>query len=163
LESERPWPSRSRIDTWPLRKFRFASGNRDFRVLGTPSPLSQLSTHWRAVQAISLARPTTLDKAMRMLVFVIAMLASGGAPCLAAKRVALVIGNDAYRQVAALRKAVTDANAVASALRSIGFTVLVAENQDRQTMSQTLLHQETENPIDGRRVCARVRFENAVE
>jgi hypothetical protein len=29
-----------------------------------------------------------------------------------------------------------------------------------KTMSQTLLHQETENPIGSRRVCARVCFEN---
>src|SRR5262249_4406284 len=50
----------------------------------------------------------------------------------------LVVGNDGYRNVPELRKAVTDANAIASVLRNIGFTVLVAENQDRQAMSQTL-------------------------
>jgi hypothetical protein len=55
-----------------------------------------------------------------------------------AKRVALIVGNDAYGNIPELRRAVTDANAVASALRSIGFTVLVAENQDRQAMSQAL-------------------------
>lgn len=74
-----------------------------------------------------------------MLVLAFAVLVFSGTPSEAAKRVALVIGNDAYRQVTPLRKAVTDANAVASALRGIGFAVLVAENQDRQSMSQTLL------------------------
>ena len=48
--------------------------------------------------------------------------AAPAAPCEAAKRVALVVGNDAYQYVPELRKAVTDANAIASALRSIGFT-----------------------------------------
>src|SRR3954452_16794642 len=41
--------------------------------------------------------------------------------------------------VSELRKAATDAHAVASVLRSIGFTVSVAENQDRLSMSPTLL------------------------
>jgi len=61
-----------------------------------------------------------------------------GAGDAAAKRVALIVGNDTYRNVPELRRAVTDANAVGSALRSIGFKVLVAENQDRQAMSQAL-------------------------
>ena len=57
----------------------------------------------------------------------------------AEKRVALVVGNDAYQNVPILRKAVTDANAVASGLRQIGFTVAVAENQSRQALSGALL------------------------
>lgn len=76
--------------------------------------------------------------AMRAFLVFMAALALGIAPC-QAKRVALVVGNDAYRHVSQLRKAVTDANAVASALRALGFTVRVAENQDRLSMSQTLL------------------------
>ena len=82
-------------------------------------------------------RPAVVS-AVRMLALALAMLAFQ-VPSQAAKRVALVIGNDAYRNVSELRKAVTDAHAVASVLRSIGFTVAVAENQDRQSMSQTLL------------------------
>lgn len=69
--------------------------------------------------------------------FALAVLGMAGAGH-AAKRVALVVGNDAYKNVPQLRKAVTDANAVASALRGIGFTVLVAENQDRDSMSHAL-------------------------
>jgi hypothetical protein len=61
------------------------------------------------------------------------------ASALAEKRVALVIGNDLYQHVSALRKAVTDANAVASSLRELGFTVVVGANQTRGTMSQALL------------------------
>jgi hypothetical protein len=73
-----------------------------------------------------------------LLVLFVGLLVGLSAPCQAAKK-ALVIGNDAYRNIPELRKAVTDAAAVASALRSIGFSVLVAQNQDRQTMSQALL------------------------
>ena len=36
-----------------------------------------------------------------------------------------------YKNIPELRKAVTDASAIASALRGIGFSVLVAQNQDR--------------------------------
>ncbi len=79
-----------------------------------------------------------LTALLRFLLLTLACLAVAGTASQAAKRVALVVGNDAYRNVPELRKAVTDANAVASALRNIGFTVLVAENQDRQAMSQAL-------------------------
>jgi hypothetical protein len=57
----------------------------------------------------------------------------------AEKRLALVVGNDLYENVPSLRKAVTDANAVASGLRGLGFAVTVAENQSRQAMSRALL------------------------
>jgi carboxyl-terminal processing protease len=73
------------------------------------------------------------------------MLASIGAPCLAAaqavtlapasgasasageRRVALVIGNSAYR-VGALKNPVNDAQAVAASLRALGFEVVLREN-----------------------------------
>src|ERR1700733_6196082 len=57
----------------------------------------------------------------------------------AEKRLALVVGNDLYQNVPALSKAVTDANAIASGLRKLDFTVTVAENQSRQAMSEALL------------------------
>ena len=64
------------------------------------------------------------------------MLAS---PALAAKRIALVIGNNDYRNVLKLQKAVNDARTMGDALRQLGFSVMVAENQTRQAFSQTLL------------------------
>ncbi|HYM71542.1 MAG TPA: caspase family protein, partial [Stellaceae bacterium] len=67
------------------------------------------------------------------------MLLAGAASAAAEKRLALVIGNDLYQQVPALSKAVTDANAIASGLRKLDFTVTVAENQSRAAMSQALL------------------------
>ncbi|MFT4277684.1 MAG: caspase family protein [Rhodopseudomonas sp.] len=61
------------------------------------------------------------------------------APAEAAKRVALVIGNDDYRKVPKLQKAVNDARAMGDALRTLGFQVMVAENQTRAGFSQSLL------------------------
>lgn len=57
----------------------------------------------------------------------------------AAKRVALVIGNDNYNHIPQLRKAVNDARTMNDALKKLGFTVLVAENQNRKGLSETLL------------------------
>src|SRR5262249_15932378 len=60
-------------------------------------------------------------------------------PAHAEKRSALVIGNDLYENVPALSKAVADSSALASALRKLDFTVSVAQNQSRRSMSETLL------------------------
>lgn len=57
----------------------------------------------------------------------------------AAKRVALVIGNDQYANIPQLKKAVNDARTMNETLKKLGFTVLVAENQNRKGLSETLL------------------------
>jgi hypothetical protein len=57
----------------------------------------------------------------------------------AAKRVALVIGNNDYRNVPKLQKAVNDARTMGDTLKQLGFSVMVAENQTRQAFSQSLL------------------------
>src|SRR5690349_10203835 len=57
----------------------------------------------------------------------------------AAKRVALVIGNDQYNNIPQLKKAVNDARTMNDTLKKLGFTVLVAENQNRKGLSETLL------------------------
>jgi Caspase domain len=61
------------------------------------------------------------------------------APANAAKRVALVIGNNDYKNVPKLQKAVNDARVMGDTLKQLGFSVMVAENQNRQQFSQTLL------------------------
>ena len=61
------------------------------------------------------------------------------APAYAEKRVALVIGNNDYRNVPKLQKAVNDARTIGDALKRLGFSVMVAENQNRQAFSQSLL------------------------
>ena len=58
-------------------------------------------------------------------------------PAFAQHRVALVIGNDAYQSVPALRKAANDARAVGEALTGLGFDVTRAENLTQRAMSET--------------------------
>jgi hypothetical protein len=60
-------------------------------------------------------------------------------PAHAAKRVALVIGNNDYKNVPKLQKAVNDAHTMGDTLKRLGFSVMVAENQTRQAFSETLL------------------------
>ena len=73
------------------------------------------------------------------LIGVAATLAVFAAPAHAEKRVALVIGNNDYRNVPKLQKAVNDARTMGDTLKKLGFTVMVAENQTRQAFSQSLL------------------------
>jgi caspase domain-containing protein len=61
------------------------------------------------------------------------------APASAEKRVALVIGNNDYRNIPPLKKAVNDARAMGDALKQLGFSVMIAENQTRKGFTETLL------------------------
>jgi hypothetical protein len=65
------------------------------------------------------------------------------APAFAAKRVALVIGNNAYENVPALQKAVNDAEAISQELAKLGFDVVSAENVGRRAMSRALVELES--------------------
>ncbi len=58
------------------------------------------------------------------------------APALAAKKVALVIGNNDYAEITVLQKAVNDARAMRDALQDdLGFEVVYGENQDQRQMN----------------------------
>lgn len=70
---------------------------------------------------------------------VVAAMLALATPAHAEKRVALVIGNNDYRNVPKLQKAVNDARTMGDTLKQLGFTVMVAENQSRQAFSETLL------------------------
>ncbi len=63
-------------------------------------------------------------------------------PAEAGKRVALVVGNNAYENVPALQKAVNDADAIAGELAKLGFEVVKAENVGRRAMSRALVDLE---------------------
>ena len=65
------------------------------------------------------------------------------APAYAAKRVALVIGNNAYENVPALQKAVNDSEAISRELAKLGFDVVSAENVGRRAMSRALVELES--------------------
>ncbi|WP_027584365.1 caspase family protein [Bradyrhizobium sp. Ai1a-2] len=62
-----------------------------------------------------------------------------GVPAQAEKRVALVVGNNDYKNVPKLQKAVNDARTMGGTLKQLGFSVMIAENQNRQQFSETLL------------------------
>jgi Caspase domain len=67
-------------------------------------------------------------------------------PAKAAKRLALVIGNNAYENVPQLQKALNDADAIAQELSKLGFEVVKAEDVGRRAMSRALV--ELESKID---------------
>jgi Caspase domain len=73
------------------------------------------------------------------LVALLAAMIALAAPAQAEKRVALVIGNNDYKNVPKLQKAVNDARTMGDTLKQLGFSVMVAENQTRAAFSQTLL------------------------
>ena len=58
---------------------------------------------------------------------------------LADKRVAFVVGNGAYRNVAPLSSPPIDAKAIAAALRNVGFEVIEGTNLTRDSMTDKLL------------------------
>src|SRR5690554_6622115 len=64
----------------------------------------------------------------RIIVLLLLLVAAIASPAQAERRVALVIGNDAYANMPALRKAVADARAVRDVLAALGFDVLYDEN-----------------------------------
>ena len=72
-----------------------------------------------------------------LLVVLVALSAVGSAMA-QGRRVALVVGNDAYTDQSVLRNAVNDARAVASALGEVGFAVTRVENADRARLTSAL-------------------------
>lgn len=80
----------------------------------------------------------TLMRALAGIVFLLAFDAAGGDDFTSGKvKTALVIGNGAYRQ-APLKNPVNDAQAVASALKSLGFHVIQRENATQREMLEAL-------------------------
>src|SRR5450432_4764414 len=78
---------------------------------------------------------------MRFLIAAIslaALLVSGNA-ALADKRVAFVVGNSAYRNVAPLANPAIDAKSMAKLLRNVGFDVVEGSNLTRDAMTAKLL------------------------
>jgi hypothetical protein len=60
-------------------------------------------------------------------------------PADGARRVALVVGNDAYDNLDHLQKAVNDARAIRTALQKLGFDVVEVENAPRRIMNQRIV------------------------
>jgi hypothetical protein len=60
------------------------------------------------------------------------VVAAGASPADARNRYAFIVGNDAYRNITSLKKAVNDARAVAQSLQKFGFSVSLGENLTRR-------------------------------
>jgi uncharacterized caspase-like protein len=60
-------------------------------------------------------------------------------PADGARRVALVVGNDAYENLDHLQKAVNDARAMRTSLQKLGFDVIEIENAPRRIMNQRIV------------------------
>jgi hypothetical protein len=72
-----------------------------------------------------------LKSTFAVIVLVVTFTASASQMAVAQKRVALVIGNNAYRAVPELVTAASDARTIGQALRGIGFSVDIVENGTR--------------------------------
>jgi Caspase domain/Bacterial SH3 domain len=79
-----------------------------------------------------------LLKAVGLLLAVIMIVPGFIAAAEASKRIALVIGNNDYKEVPKLDKAVGDATAIGEKLAAIGFEVTTAFNMDRRNLNQVL-------------------------
>jgi len=79
-----------------------------------------------------------MGKLLLQRAFVCLCLIIAATPAIAAKRVALVIGNNAYEQVTKLQKAVNDARAMSETLSGIGFKVLRGEDLSRRDLNRQI-------------------------
>jgi len=77
--------------------------------------------------------------AMRQTILALSLTICTALPAQAEKRVALLIGNNAYESVPKLQNAVNDARAVGATLRDLGFSASIIENRSRRAMSEALL------------------------
>src|SRR6187401_897657 len=73
-----------------------------------------------------------------LILSVVGMIFSAGTAC-AEKRVAFVVGNGAYKNVAPLPNPSVDAKAIAATLRNVGFEVVEGSNLTRDKMTERLL------------------------
>lgn len=80
--------------------------------------------------------PKSLGAALMLGLGVLAF--AGDAEAQAPKRVALVIGNSAYKEGGALKNPVNDARAMAGALKQLGFHVIARENATKQQMERAV-------------------------
>ena len=68
----------------------------------------------------------------------VTLICFGALPGHAEKRVALVIGNGAYQNTAALSNPVNDADDMAVALRGVGFEVIVERNVNKRSLEMAM-------------------------
>ena len=74
----------------------------------------------------------------RLLTIATLVLSFGISSAEAAKRVALVIGNDSYKSLPALNNARTDARGMAAKLKELGWSVILKQDASRRDISRSL-------------------------
>lgn len=91
---------------------------------------------------MAIGSPGMRGKRFSLIAVSMAALVLAASPAQAAKRIALVIGNNAYENVPKLMKAVNDADAIAAELSKLGFEVVKAEDVGRRALSRALVELE---------------------
>lgn len=90
-------------------------------------------------RAIASTKAFMSKKHLCLAILALSVAISFAATARADKRVALLVGNNAYENIPRLQTAVNDARAVGTALRKLGFSVISVENQSRRAMSEAML------------------------
>ena len=80
----------------------------------------------------------TLPRQAALFAVLLSTLVPAALPAQAERRVALVIGNGAYRHAGTLRNTVNDARSMAQTLTRMGFDVLLRENRGEDEMKQDI-------------------------
>ena len=91
---------------------------------------------------------------MRILFAFVLVLFGASTAALAEGRVALVIGNSSYQDIAPLKNPRNDAELMASTLSDVGFEVVVALDVDRRGMARAVRAFGTALRGAGARACA---------
>src|SRR6202011_5735666 len=112
---------------------------RPIAILNRPDAFADYWGHHSTQRAGQRIRMKRLSFKLALAGLFAASVLALAAPAHAEKRVALVIGNNDYKNVPKLQKAVNDARTMGDTLKQLGFNVMVAENQSRQAFSETLL------------------------
>src|ERR1700737_1946963 len=112
---------------------------RPIAILNRPDAFADYWGHHSTQRAGQSIRMTRLSFKLALAGLFAASVLALAAPAHAEKRVALVIGNNDYKNVPKLQKAVNDARTMGDTLKQLGFSVMVAENQNRQAFSESLL------------------------
>jgi hypothetical protein len=76
---------------------------------------------------------------LALLLFILGLAISLPGSAQAEKRVALLVGNNAYENLPRLDRAINDAHALGETLKKVGFKVFVGEDQSRRSMSEAFL------------------------
>src|SRR5262249_11339085 len=108
-------------------------------IIGTMTRKNPISGQRRLFRLFRGRPMVNAGTILGLAMFALGLVIGSTATAQAQKKVALLIGNNRYQHVPALKTAINDAHSLAEVLRKLGFSVIVAENQSRRAMSEALL------------------------